>query len=212
MAKLESTDGSAYTDRLVRLEAPWWKRVLDVQAPYRWNVRRLFGDREVLDIGCGIGRNLGHLAPRGVGVDHNEHSVGLCRERGLTAFTSDEFAGTEYAQPGRFGGLLAAHLIEHLPRAEAVRILAGYLDYLAPGGLAVFICPQERGYTTDSTHVEFTDFDGLADVAGQLGLTVTRRLSFPLPRAAGKVFPYNEFVLVARKPSAGLSTPSGETV
>lgn len=195
----ESTDGSAYTDRLVRLEGPWWKRVLDVQAPYRWNVRRLFGDREVLDVGCGIGRNLAHVAPRGVGVDHNAHSVGVCRERGLTAFTSAEFPGTEYATPGRFGGLLAAHLIEHLPRADAVDVLAGYVDYLAPGGLAVFICPQERGYATDASHVEFTDLDGLADVAGQLGLTVARRLSFPLPRAAGKLFAYNEFVLVARK-------------
>jgi len=83
-----TTDGSDYTERLARLQTPLWKRIGDVQAPYRWNVRRLFGDREVLDIGCGIGRNLGHLAPRGVGVDHNEHSVEICRKLGLTAATS----------------------------------------------------------------------------------------------------------------------------
>lgn len=199
VASLESTDGQDYTDRLKRLEGPLWKRVLDVQAPYRWNVRRLFGDREVLDVGCGIGRNLAHLAPHGVGVDHNEHSVRLCRERGLVAFTTEEFAGTEYATPGRFGGLLAAHLVEHMPREQAVDILKGYDKYLAPGARIVLICPQEKGYTTDSTHVAFTDFDGLADVAGQLGWAVDRRISFPLPRAAGKVFPYNEFVLVAAK-------------
>jgi 2-polyprenyl-3-methyl-5-hydroxy-6-metoxy-1,4-benzoquinol methylase len=198
MAPLESTDGSDYTERMIRLEQPWWKRVLDVQAPYRWNVRRLFGDREVLDIGCGIGRNLAHLAPHGVGVDHNEHSVAVCRQRGLTAFTTAEFAGTDYAEAGRYGGMLAAHLIEHLPRAQAVEVLAGYLPYLAPDALVVLICPQERGYASDSTHVAFTDLDGLAEVAGELGLTVRRRLSFPLPRAAGKVFLYNEFVLVAQ--------------
>lgn len=197
---MDSTESARYTDRLARLQQPLWKRVLDVQAPYRWNVRRLFGDREVLDVGCGIGRNLGHLAPRGVGVDHNEHSVRVCRARGLTAFTVDEFAGSEYARPGRFGGLLAAHLVEHMPRAEAVRILAGYLEYLAPGAVVVLICPQERGYASDSTHVEFTDLDALADVAGQLGLDVERRMSFPLPRFAGKWFTYNEFVLVATKP------------
>ncbi len=201
MASLESTDGQDYTDRLKRLEGPLWKRVLDVQAPYRWNVRRLFGDREVLDVGCGIGRNLEHLAPNGVGVDHNEHSVQLCRDRGLTAFTVDEFAGTEYAKPGRFGGMLAAHLVEHMPRPQAVEILASYLDYLAPGAQVVLICPQEKGYTTDSTHVAFTDFDGLADVARQIGLVVDKRISFPLPRPAGKLFPYNEFVLVASKPA-----------
>ena len=196
---LESTDGSDYTDRMIRLEQPWWKRALDVQAPYRWNVRRLFGEREVLDVGCGIGRNLAHLAPRAVGVDHNEHSVRVCRDRGLTAFSTAEFGDTEYATEGRFGGLLAAHLIEHLPRPDAVDVLAGYLPYLAAGALVVLICPQERGYASDSTHVAFTDFTGLTEVAGKLGLTPDRRISFPLPRAAGKFFLYNEFVLVARK-------------
>lgn len=194
-----STDGSDYTDRLMRLEQPLWKRVLDVQAPYRWHVRRLFGEREVLDVGCGLGRNLAHLAPRGVGVDHNAHSIEVCRGRGLTAFTTEEFTGSEYAHAGRFEGMLAAHLIEHMPRAEAVKVLAGYVDYLASGARVVFICPQERGYATDSTHVEFTDFDGLADVARQLGLVVDRRRSFPFPRSAGKLFPYNEFVLIAHK-------------
>jgi hypothetical protein len=32
-----------------------------------------------------------------------------------------------------------------------------------------------------------------------LGLGVARQYSFPLPRFAGKVFTYNEFVTVARK-------------
>lgn len=195
----ESTDSAGYTDRLNRLQQSRWKRVIDVQAPYRWNVRRLFGDREVLDVGCGIGRNLGHLAPRGVGVDHNEHSVRVCRERGLTAFTVDEFTASDYAVPDRFQGMLAAHFVEHLPRADAVRILAGYLEYLAPGGIVVLICPQERGYAADATHVEFADLDGLADVATRLGLDVRRRMSYPLPRFAGKLFTYNEFVLVAAK-------------
>jgi 2-polyprenyl-3-methyl-5-hydroxy-6-metoxy-1,4-benzoquinol methylase len=197
MASLDSTEGEEYTDRLKRLELPLWKRLLDVQAPYRWNIRRHFGDREVLDVGCGIGRCLAHLAPRGVGVDHNPHSIDMCRDRGLTAFTTEEFGETEYAKPGRFGGMLAAHLVEHMPHSDAVGILSGYLDYLAPDARMVLICPQERGYASDSTHVEFADFDALADVARELGFTRIRRQSFPLPRAAGKVFTYNEFVLVA---------------
>ncbi|OLF07595.1 methyltransferase type 11 [Actinophytocola xinjiangensis] len=197
MASLESTEGEEYTDRLKRLEMPLWKRVLDVQAPYRWNLRRLFGDREVLEVGCGIGRCLAHLQPRGVGVDHNPHSIVTARERGLTAFTTEEFGESDYATPGRFGGLLAAHLVEHMPRAQAVDILAGYLEYLADDARMVLICPQERGYASDSTHVEFTDFDALADVAGQLGFARVRNQSFPLPRPAGRFFTYNEFVLIA---------------
>lgn len=196
----DSTDSAAYTHRLARLEQPLWKRVLDVQAPYRWNARRLFGEREVLDVGCGLGRNLAHLAPRAVGVDHNEHSVALCRDRGLTAFTTQEFPLTEHARPGRFGGLLAAHLIEHMRQPEAIDVLGPYLSWLAPGARVVLICPQERGYASDPTHVAFTDFDALAEIAAQLGLREQRRISFPLPRALGRVFAYNEFVLVAELP------------
>jgi SAM-dependent methyltransferase len=197
MASPDSTEGKEYTDRLKRLEMPLWKRLLDVQAPYRWNLRRLFGDREVLEVGCGIGRCLSHLAPRGVGVDHNRTSIETARERGLTAFTTDEFTGTEYAKPGRFRGMLAAHLVEHMPRADAVGVLSGYLGYLSDDARLVLICPQERGYASDSTHVEFADFDALTDVARRLGFRKTSRQSFPLPRFAGKAFTYNEFVLVA---------------
>jgi len=201
MASLDSTEGEEYTNRLNRLQTSSWKKVLDVQAPYRWNLRRLFGERKVLEVGCGIGRCLNHLAPNGVGVDHNVHSIDECRAQGLTAFTTDEFFESEYAKPGRFDGLLAAHLVEHMPREEAVKILQGYLEYLTPDARLVLICPQERGYASDSTHVAFSDFDALTDVAFQLGFQKTRRQSFPLPRFAGKAFTYNEFVLVADRTS-----------
>jgi 2-polyprenyl-3-methyl-5-hydroxy-6-metoxy-1,4-benzoquinol methylase len=199
----ERTDGSTYTEWLVRnqLQPPAWKRALNVQAPYRWNIRRLLGGREVLDVGCGLGRNLSHLGGRGVGVDHNQHSIQICRQRGLKAFTTEEFSKSEYAAPGRFNGLLAAHLIEHMTRSDAIGILAGYLDYLKPDARVVLICPQQRGYASDPTHVQFTDLEGLAEVASELGLAVTRRMSFPLPLFAGSVFTYNEFVLVADKVS-----------
>lgn len=36
-----------------------------------------------------------------------------------------------------------------------------------------------------------------------LGLQVEKSYSFPLPRLAGRLFKYNEFVLVARKPAPG---------
>ena len=47
--------------------------------------------RSVLDVGCGIGRNLHHLDGNGVGVDLNPHSVQVARQQGLTAYTTDEF-------------------------------------------------------------------------------------------------------------------------
>jgi 2-polyprenyl-3-methyl-5-hydroxy-6-metoxy-1,4-benzoquinol methylase len=178
-----------------------------VQLAYRWNVRRLFGEREVLDVGCGIGRNLANLAPRAVGVDHNERSVQVARERGFTALTTEEFAHSPYAEPGRFGGLLAAHVLEHMTRAEAVVLLEQYLRYAAPEAVVVLVCPQERGYATDTaTHVEFADFAALVDICEQLGLVVRRQISFPFPRWAGKVFVYNEFVVVASTPGVARQT------
>jgi len=195
----KDTAGAAYAERLERLETTPWKQVLDVQAPYRWNIRRLNLGR-TLEIGCGIGRNLEHLAGNGVGVDHNPVSIAAARRRGFQAFTVEDFHASEYARPGAFDSLLLAHVAEHVGEPEAVAIVQEYLGYLRTAGNVVFICPQEKGYTTDETHVRFCGFPELRRLAGLLGLMVEREYSFPLPRLAGKVFPYNEFVVLASKP------------
>jgi SAM-dependent methyltransferase len=196
-----STEGADYTRRLQASTGAGWKRLLNVQAPYRWNVRRLdLGF--TLDIGCGLGRNLAHLDGNGVGVDHNAASVAAAREAGLTAFTIEEFFASEYAKPDRFDSILAAHLVEHVQEPDAREIVGSYLPYLRPGGRAVFITPQERGYASDPTHVRFCGFTEVAALCADLGLTVTRQYSFPFPRFAGRAFTYNEFVTVAGKPAA----------
>jgi len=41
MAASRDTQGPEYTDELLAKQMAWWKRILDVQAPYRWNLRRL---------------------------------------------------------------------------------------------------------------------------------------------------------------------------
>ncbi|MEJ7770365.1 MAG: class I SAM-dependent methyltransferase [Geodermatophilaceae bacterium] len=195
----EDTAGADYAVRLQRLETARWKQVLDVQAPYRWNIRRLNLGR-VLEIGCGIGRNLEHLGGNGVGVDHNAASIAIARERGLAALTVADFHASTHAQDGAFDSLLLAHVIEHVGEQEGLAIVREYLDYLRPAGKVVFICPQEKGYTTDSTHVRFCGFPELHRLVNLLGLRADKEYSFPLPRIAGKIFPYNEFVVVASKP------------
>jgi SAM-dependent methyltransferase len=197
-----STRGADYTGRLMRLEQARWKRVLNAQAPYRWHIRRLLNGRETLDVGCGIGRNLAHLARSAVGVDHNEHSVEVCRRRGLRAFTPAQFEASSYAQLGRFSAMLVAHVIEHMTRSQAIELLREYLGYLTPHARVVLICPQERGYASDPTHVQFTDFDGLTEICGAVGLSVSQRSSFPFTRPVGKVFAHNQFVVVAARNGA----------
>ena len=199
------TSGPAYTRRLVARESAGWKRLLNVQAPYRWNLRRLLGGRAVLDVGCGIGRNLAYLGPGSVGVDHNIDSVEICRERGLTAFTPADLMASRYAAPGTFDGLLAAHIIEHLDPGTAGEVLAPYLGMLAPTARVVLICPQRRGFASDPTHTAYFDQIALAALGRELGLSVQRQYSFPFPEWAGSLFTYNEFVTVATFSDGGLT-------
>ncbi len=194
-----TTAAAPYAERLARLEGVWWKRVLDVQAPYRRNVRRLAPGR-TLDVGCGLGRNLGHLGGNGVGVDHNPAAVAECRRRGLVAYTTDEFADASEAVPGAFDHLLVAHVLEHLVPSAAIELLASYLPYVHGAGSIVVITPQEAGQRSDPTHLTFLDHDAVRALLAPLGLRVVEQRSFPLPRVVGRVFRHNEFVTVARVP------------
>jgi SAM-dependent methyltransferase len=193
------TTDDAYADRLVALQQSRWKRLLPVRAPYRWNLRRLkLG--QVLDIGCGIGRNLANLSGNAVGIDHNPKSVSIARSQGFEAFTPDGFLTSARAQPYAFDSLLFAHILEHMTAHEATKLVRTYLPYLRRAGTVVVIAPQERGFRSDSTHVEFLDFVALTDIAMACQLTVVRNYSFPFPRFMGRAFPYNEFVVIAEAP------------
>ncbi len=195
-----STESAAYTGRLADLEQRWIRRVFDVQAPYRWNLRRLeLGF--VLDVGCGLGRNLGHVDGHGVGIDHNAHSVEVVRSRGMTAFTPEEFLASEYAVPGRFDSLLSAHVLEHLTWDDAVQLLQTYLPYVRAGGKVVIICPQRAGFRSDATHVTELDGPALGRLTAECGVSVVSTRSFPFPRVIGNVFTYNETVVVGEKPA-----------
>jgi len=193
------TASAAYAERLAALEGARWKRWLDVQAPYRWHLRRLrLGF--TLDLGCGIGRNLVHLGA-GVGIDPNRESVARACARGCTAFDPAGFRASAFARPGRFDSLLMAHVVEHLPFDEARALVGEHLPFVRPGGRVVLIAPQEAGFRSDPTHVEFMDGARLAELLDANGVAVERCYSFPFPRPIGRVFPHNESVVIGRVPA-----------
>jgi SAM-dependent methyltransferase len=169
-----------------------------VQLPYRWNLRRL-KPGFVLDLGCGVGRNLGHLDGEGVGIDPNAACVAAARERGFRAYQPDDFDRACEAEGWRFDALLVAHVLEHVGLANSVPLVGHYLRCLRPGGRVVFITPQEAGYRSDRTHVEFIDDAKLHRICQALDLTIERSYSFPFPRPIGRWFTYNEFVVVAHR-------------
>lgn len=189
-------DPAAYVERLQGAQGRGWKRW--VPNPYRWRLRRVC-PAPVLEVGCGIGRLLGYLDGAGVGIDTNAHAVAACRAAGFEAYTPAEFAASPAAATERYGSLLLAHVLEHVDEASAERLIADHLPYVRSGGRVVLVTPQERGYRSDPTHVRFVDAAALAERCRLLGLRVLRADSFPLPRAAGRWFVWNEFWVVADK-------------
>lgn len=196
---MEPTADAAYTDRLDALSTVWWKRVLRPVDPFLGAVRREHLGR-TLDVGCGLGRNLAVLPAGSVGVDHNTESVARARARGLDAVTVEELAERRYA-PESFDALLVSHVLEHLDADAGLALMRSYLPYLKPGGDVLLLCPQERGYASDPTHVRWLTGDEMVALCRELGLAATSWRSFPLPRWAGRLFTYNEFRVRAAKPA-----------
>lgn len=194
-----STAERWYAERLEDRASARWKKALDVQRPYRWMLGRLDLGR-TLDVGCGVGRNLAVLDRRSVGVDHNVHAVQVARRDGLNALSVDEWRLSPCNQPHAFDTLLLAHVIEHMTAEDASALINNYLPALRPGGRVVVICPQERGFRSDPTHVQYFSKNDMASLlTHELGLQPVREWSFPLPAFAGRAFTYNESWVVAEK-------------
>jgi len=192
------TKDEEYTRRLLRAQGSRWKRLLDVQAPYRWNLRRL-RPGFTLEIGCGVGRNLSHLRGAGIGVDHNPHSVDACRRSGFIAFTPEEFRRSQHNAGARFDAMLLSHVAEHMTFAEFVQLIREYVPLLKSDGRIIVMTPQEAGFRSDTTHVEFFDLEKIRAAVEQVGFSPVREYSFPFPRLVGRIFHYNEFVSVSRR-------------
>jgi SAM-dependent methyltransferase len=193
-----TTTEKTYTKRLVALQQKSWKTMLDVQRPYRWNLKRLKPGK-TLDVGCGIGRCLAALPSGSIGIDHNPHSIDIMNRAGLTGFLPDDFRNSIHYILGGYDTLLLCHVLEHMSPDEGARLLKEYAPLVKLGGLAILICPQEKGFRTDDSHVAFLNDGALRSMLATGGFTVERSYSFPFPRIFGKIFTYNEFVAVGRK-------------
>ena len=194
--KQKNTKGQDYTERLNKLSNAKWKQIFDVQKPYRWNLSRL-NLGKTLDVGCGIGRNLKNLQHDSIGVDHNESAVIQAKESGLHAFTVDEFNKQKNIKKDYFDSMLLAHVLEHMSTKQGTDILKQYLPYVK--NKIVIICPQEKGFTTDDTHVNFLKHSDIEKILLGIGLSIDQSYSFPFPRVIGKFFTYNETIVVAKK-------------
>lgn len=195
MSKSLPTNDLSYSKKLVVESFIWWKKIFNVQAPYRWNLRRL-KPGFTLDIGCGIGRNLAHLDGNGIGIDRNPYSIEIAKSRGFKACTVSEFDRSLWNKPGTFDSILVSHVLEHLDEKSGGKLLKNYLPLLKERGKVIIITPQEAGFHSDATHKEFMDFTKIHRLLQNVGLKILRSYSFPFPRFLGYIFKDNEFVVV----------------
>ena len=193
--KMGDTSSNEYTKRLENLEANPIKKLLGPVNPYKWNIRRSCNGK-VLDVGCGIGRNLRYLGRSdALGVDHNEASVEFTNKLGFKAVSSQEFERMLPSLKETFDSILISHVIEHMTPEQALKLLNDYLPALKKGGKVVVICPQQRGYRSDKTHETYFDRLMLEEFALKVCGTNLEYRSFPLPSLFGRAFIYNENIL-----------------
>ena len=93
--------------------------------------------------------------------------------------------------------MLLAHVLEHLSTLEGTKIIKEYLPYIRDK--VVTICPQEKGFTTDETHVNFLTHKSIEDILVSCGLKITHSYSFPFHKKVGKIFTYNKTVVVGTR-------------
>lgn len=96
----------------------WWfvgRRRILLQILDRYIGRGRDGGRRILDVGCGTGTMLTHLASFGnaQGVDIDEEAVGYCHERGLRDVSLGEAAELPFPD-GTFDLVTALDVVEHL--------------------------------------------------------------------------------------------------
>ena len=179
------------------------RKILPTNLPYSLNLKfnRL---GRTLEIGSGLGRNLSVLPLGSIGFEHNTKSADYCRRKlGLTVLGNEQFQEFKAipSNYGLFDSILISHVLEHVELENQLPLIVDALPLLKHGGKLVLITPQERGFDSTNSHITWTDFGRLIDLTNTLpgNWSLLRKYSFPFPRFFGKVFTYNEFIVVARK-------------
>ena len=193
MEPAPNTNTRAYADYLIGRQGGLRAKFL--QMPYRVHLRNLKTGR-TLDVGCGAGRLLKALSADSMGVDHNPLLVQACLDWGMQAMTTEQWAKKQAEFKGAFDSIIFSHVAEHMTAAEFEAMLRSFVFALRPKGRAVLICPQEAGYATDPTHVEYMDGPKLSEILRRAGFEPLQSYSFPFPSVVGKFFKQNETVVI----------------
>ena len=169
----------------------------------------------VLDVGCGTGGNMLHLASLGEvhGVDPNPLCVEYCRRKGLSCVEGSMTDFTRVAAP--FDVVTMFDVLNQADPDDVARILSGIHRILTPNGLLVFREPamtiaggaHDRAVGIQQRFVR----DGVREVLKRAGfeplrITYLNTLLFPLivlRRRVGELVMGAEYVASDVQPTTG---------
>jgi 2-polyprenyl-3-methyl-5-hydroxy-6-metoxy-1,4-benzoquinol methylase len=136
----------------------------------------------ILDLACGAGEcvvALRELGYRDVsGIDISDEQVEIAREDGVQGVIQADARGHLAGRVRELDAIVASHIVEHLPSAEAVELLRsagralrqdGRLIVLTPNAGSPLGLPNTFG---DLTHVQHFTATSLAQAAALAGLDV----------------------------------------
>lgn len=125
------------------------KSRLAIYLPYVEQTRSLNAPGGFLDIGCGRGEWLELLNENNVaarGIDLNQRMIDETQARGLQSERADALTFLRKMPDESLSGISGFHIIEHLPFAVLMTVLAEARRTLAPGGVLILETPNPENF------------------------------------------------------------------
>lgn len=114
-----------------------------------------YSSPDVLDVGCGTGALMQHLADRArvTGIDYSPHALAFCHDRGLTPILQGDAASLPFAS-GIFHVVTACDLLYHANVPEPITVLSEMYRVLKSSGIVILNVPAYNGlYSSHDTAV-----------------------------------------------------------
>jgi len=106
---------------------------------------RFQGFANILDIGCGRGEMLEVFREADIhahGIDLNDDSIAICRDKGLAAEKADLFTYLASLQDSSLGGVVCCQVVEHLPAERLPELIRLAQSKLRVGSMLAIETPN----------------------------------------------------------------------
>ena len=116
-------------------------------------VEDLRGADRVVDLGAGRGELVELLNEAGItayAVEIEPDFIELMREKGIEVVAQDAVEHLQGLEPGSLGGIVASHVVEHLPAAAVAELVALAGEKLAEGGTLILETPNPESLVAGS--------------------------------------------------------------